>query len=321
VLEVSGASLFARSTGRAFAIAAAGDARDSVAVSVVPVGTLIADNRLSSSGDVPALFSFGLDGSGYHQLARIGGWNNHGLRWSPVLNRLVLHDTFPPTNLGLTGLYSLALDGAEQLLLPPMMVTSGLGAGTFASTAYPSATSDGGSIYFTGTTTTGGTSIWRIQSDGTGAVRVSPLSESTNTEPTVSPDGRHLVYVSDQGNFASGQTHLMLLDLTTGASLSMAVHGDHPVWSPNSDEIAYFANGVSVIRSDGTGETVVAAGNYFDTFDAQIEWSPDGKWLVTCATGTLIGAREIVLLNRATGELLPLAFTAKDKLCEATWKR
>jgi len=58
----------------------------------------------------------------------------------------------------------------------------------------------------------------------------------------------------------------------------------------------------------------------FDAYDGQLAWSPDGKWLATCVTAEVSGARHIVLIERATGAMLPLAFTAKDKLCEATWK-
>jgi len=29
----------------------------------------------------------------------------------------------------------------------------------------------------------------------------------------------------------------------------------------------------------------------------------------------------LVLVNRRSGEMLPLAFTGRDKLCEPTWRR
>lgn len=318
VLDVLSGALAAVSTGRAYVLVAAEGARDSIAVSVVPAGTLIANKFINSSGDVGTLVTFGLDGSEYHSVAPGAGG---GMRWSTALGRLVFQAAYPPPNLGREGLYSMQLDGMMQLLLSPLSVSDGTTTGNeYASIYWPSVSSDGGAIYFAGTTTYNSTSIWRMRPDGTGVVRVGPQAGSTNdSQPTVSPDGKLLAYITDAGNLGSGGTHLMRLDLTTGVSLSLVALGFHPLWSPKGDEIAYFANGVSVIRPDGTGETVVIASDRFDR-DGQIDWSPDGKWLVACMTGDVSGARQIVVINRATGELLPLAFTRRDNLCEATWK-
>ena len=324
VLDASQGTLSARGTGRGYVVVASGDVRDSIGVSVVPPGTLIAYNHRSSSGVMAAFYMFGLDGSAYHSFASSPiGYNNHGPRWSTILNRVIYHDSYEPANLNPKGLYTIVDNGTPQPLLPPLSVSDGTTAGDQNATILgPSITGDGTTIYFAATTTTSQTSIWRARSDGTGAVRVGPATTYGvhDMQPTVSRDGRRVAYITDRGTLGSGATPLMMLDLSTGASARLPVSGTHPAWSPNGDEIAYFANGLSVIRPDGTGQAVVAAGNQFDTDDGQIEWSPDAKWLVTCTTGSVSGARQIVLINRASGELLPLAFTAKDNLCEATWK-
>lgn len=325
VLDATGSTLTARGTGRAFVVATAGDARDSVAVSVVPAGTLVANPYLYSSSDAAAFFMFGLDGSDYHAFARgTGGYDDRGPRWSAALGRIVYHQGYGSGVLGNTGLYDIAPGGTPHPLLSPLVVSDGSTTGNeYASIRYASVSADGGTIYFAATTTYNETSIWRARSDGTGAVRVGPATTigSNDSQPSAAPDGRRLVYITDRGSFGSGVTRLMLLDLTTGVSLSMATNGTHPVWSPVGDEIAYFNQGLSVVRADGTGETVLVRSDKFDTRNGQIDWSPDGKWLVSCMTGTYSGDRQLVVIDRASGEVLPLASTAKDRLCEATWRR
>ena len=40
---------------------------------------------------------------------------------------------------------------------------------------------------------------------------------------------------------------------------------------------------------------------------------------IACMTGASAGDRHIVVIDRATGEVLPIAFTARERLCGATW--
>jgi Tol biopolymer transport system component len=127
------------------------------------------------------------------------------------------------------------------------------------------------------------------------------------------------VYSTDRGNFATGAMRLMLLDVATGVSLSMATLGEHPAWSPVNDEIAFIWGDLRIVKPDGTGELVLAKPP-LPGRSTQISWSPDGKWISICLQGRSSGDVNVALVERATGEILPLAFTAKDKLCESTWK-
>lgn len=324
VLDVAGKVVVARGTGRAYVVLTAGEARDSLAVSVVPPGNLIAYARPYASDDRPAFFMFALDGSGYRRLGESPSvTSTRSPQWSGALQRLLYHGSAPTaSNIDALSLLSLPLTGAPSVVLSADVVAVGESAAKqYASATHPSVTPDGSWIYFSGTMGYHETGIWRVRPDGTGASRVGPATSvgAVDIQPSVAPDGRHVVYVTERGNFATGATRLMMLDVDTRVSLSMATLGSRPSWSPVADEIAFFANGVSIVRPDGTGEMVLARAS-FDARDGQLAWSPDGKWLVTCVTGQFSGDRQIVLIERATGEVLPLAYTAKDKLCEGTWK-
>lgn len=58
----------------------------------------------------------------------------------------------------------------------------------------------------------------------------------------------------------------------------------------------------------------------FDGNDGQLDWSPDGQWLVACATGASSGARYVALVSRVTAQVIPLPFTRRLNLCGTTWR-
>ena len=78
-----------------------------------------------------------------------------------------------------------------------------------------------------------------------------------------------------------------------------------------------------ITRPDGTDVSppfTVDPAYAFDGRDGQLDWSPDGKWLVACAGEEAASQKYLALVSRATGEVLPLPFTARDNLCGATWR-
>jgi hypothetical protein len=324
VLDIDGSTLIARSIGRAYVVVSADGARDSIGVSVVPRGTLIAATQGASANGAFAFVTFDLDGSNYRTILRTPtGFNNFALRWNETLNRLIYHSGGFANNA--VGLFALTLNGTRTTFLPPLAVSDGSEeSNASASITFPSISADGNFVYFAASTAYSQMSIWRVRSDGTGATRVGPSTwiGAHDGTPSVSPDGRFLVYTTDRNSFgASTADRLMRLDLNTGESLSLATLGVHPTWSPRGDEIAYMAGGeVRVIKPDGTGEASVVKGVNLDGTNGQLAWSADGLWLASCATGQFSGSRFVVVMSRSTGEVLPLAFTARENLCGATWK-
>jgi Tol biopolymer transport system component len=73
---------------------------------------------------------------------------------------------------------------------------------------------------------------------------------TTGTPPVISPDGRHLAFVANQG----GRFLLWIrpIDSTIAQPLPGTEGADYPFWSPDSRFIAFFANG-SLKKIDASG--------------------------------------------------------------------
>jgi Tol biopolymer transport system component len=128
--------------------------------------------------------------------------------------------------------------------------------------------------------------IWKIPFDGSpaenvrDAVRITHQTGHAQT-PSLSPDGRQLVYLSDTG----GHGNLWIVNADgTGAARQLTFERDPavsigvPVWSPNGNRIVFIYSphgktGLWVVGSDGgAARELVARGS-------AACWSPDGRWL------------------------------------------
>ncbi len=124
------------------------------------------------------------------------------------------------------------------------------------------------------------------------AVRISHQTAQVQT-PSLSPDGRQLVYLSDTG----GHGNLWVLDLASGQSRQITFEKDPtlimgvPVWSPDGSRIAYarqfFGQGNNTVaywsvRPDGSEN------NQFLPKASWLTWSPNGRWVyyVDMGSGT-----------------------------------
>jgi eukaryotic-like serine/threonine-protein kinase len=125
--------------------------------------------------------------------------------------------------------------------------------------------------------------IWRFPIDGPpdgntrDAIRVTRQSGQVQV-PSLSPDGSHLVYLSDHGGHANlwvagaDGTNARQITFERDSAVSVGL----PKWSPAGDLIVYVAVGdvaqLHVVRPDGRGVRRVVAG-------VSPCWSPDGRWL------------------------------------------
>jgi Tol biopolymer transport system component len=151
--------------------------------------------------------------------------------------------------------------------------------------------------------------IWKIPVTGTpaentaGAVRVTRQTGQVQV-PSVSPDDREVVFVSDTG----GHTNLWIArtdgsgtrPLTTDADPSIAI--GVPVWSPRGDQIAFVRMGAGLpatwtIRPDGRGLRQAARG-------WGPAWSSDGRWLYYWRLGVEPGAIERIPIDGGEPETL-----------------
>ena len=114
------------------------------------------------------------------------------------------------------------------------------------------------------------------------AVRISHQTAQVQT-PSLSPDARQLVYLSDTG----GHGNLWVLDLSSGENRQITFEKDPalimgvPVWSPDGSRIAYArqffgeANNTVAywsVRPDGSDN------KQFLPKASWLTWSPDGRW-------------------------------------------
>lgn len=136
------------------------------------------------------------------------------------------------------------------------------------------------------------------------AVRVSHQTAQVQT-PSLSPDGRQLVYLSDTG----GHGNLWVLDLVSGQNRQITFEKDPtlimgvPVWSPDGSRIAYARqffgqsnNTVAywTVRPDGSEN------NQLLPNASWLTWSPDRRWVYYAETSAHAGGSSGHILKTST---------------------
>jgi Tol biopolymer transport system component len=126
--------------------------------------------------------------------------------------------------------------------------------------------------------------IWRVPITGTpvgnvrGAVRLTRQTGAAQV-PSVSPDEREVVYLSDNGGH--GNLWVAAIDGSDRRQLTFERDPDVsigvPVWSPSGDLISFIVTSSGearqwLINRDGSGLRAFLSGFW-------ASWSPDGKWL------------------------------------------
>lgn len=114
------------------------------------------------------------------------------------------------------------------------------------------------------------------------------LTHSENADPSLSPDGKRMVYIGS----VAGREQLFLADLdVTHATQLTRDDADHedPSWSPIGDRIAYTriaekAEVVHLVNIDGSGDVALTAS---DVRAIHPSWSPDGKLVAFCTDDDL----------------------------------
>ncbi len=162
----------------------------------------------------------------------------------------------------------------------------------------------------------GTTEIYSMNSDGTGAVRLTN-DTAYNAAPSWSADGTKLVFESSPGiavmnadgsNFtqlttdfhdispafspdgtkiaftSSFELYVMNADGTGRTSLNTGGHAwGGPAWSPDGTKLAYNCSnpaGIHLINPDGTGDTQLTFEDFMTSVHSKPAWSPDGSKIV-----------------------------------------
>ena len=129
--------------------------------------------------------------------------------------------------------------------------------------------------------------VWKYPVDGAAQENVQrgvQITHQTGTvqTPSVSPNDRELVYLSDSG----GHGNIWILNLETGQSRQLTFEQDPrvmlgvPVWSPDGAHISYVTRGHTgwnvdqwIVNPDGTNAHKISEGGGWAC------WSPDGRWI------------------------------------------
>jgi WD40 repeat protein len=265
--------------GLASVVGATGGVSDSALISVVPPGTLAA---ISDTGGV---ITFNLDGSGFQALTRMPATD---VKWAPSGASVVF---ICPRPFNVDPMCTSDLHGN--------VVTLDLGADG-AADAWPFYSRDGTWIYYSHIGENGIMS--RIHPDGSVADTLPNMLPGDDYWASPSPDGTMLAYV----DLLSG--NLRRLTIATGAVVDFGIIAHSPAWSPNSQLIAYLASDggsgpIWLANSDGTGQRAVGSPTNQYVFD--IDWSPDGQWIVGRNKATAL----IDVINVASNRVMPLRFT------------
>jgi DNA-binding winged helix-turn-helix (wHTH) protein/Tol biopolymer transport system component len=132
-------------------------------------------------------------------------------------------------------------------------------------------------------------------------------------DPAFSPDGRFLAGACDLSG--TGTLAICVHDIARGvtARVSPGPHDRFPVWSPDSREIAYNAQGgIYRISADGSGTPT-----FVSNWGIPTAWSPDGRIL---AFGSNKGVLSLALWSLSTHDPLELGPGAEAQLSpDANW--
>lgn len=315
IATVAATTVTATAIGRTIVRGIVGGARDSVYLSIPPVGVIAAlVDRVSTSEPVRYVM-VGLDGSGLVTRATVDGFAEAGLAFSPSGGEVLYGNGSHTTTLLRSG--TGAVTPFFQVPLP------------LASSAFPRYSRDGAWVYFAGRPGHQNGEIWRARADGSSAERVGAAADdfALESHPDPSPDGTRVVYGTNRVN--STMPVLRLLDVATRAIDSVDLPGLTPRWSPDGQSIAYvtavpqwgYLEHNRVMRSTGQLALANAQGRNPRLIPVagarqwmpHIDFSPDSRYLIAASSA---GILEVVDVR--TGETIPLAHTLRYLM--PTWK-
>jgi hypothetical protein len=287
--------------GRALLVARSGGQADSAWVSGVPNGSMV----MTSGSE---LVFTNLDGSGSRSLPLPAGHFVLHPAWLPGTDDvLVLGSGWTPLSIDIL---RVTQSGTVTKLLPDSMMSSlgnidGFRPGT-----------DGRYVFLEAGRCNRANVVYRIDLRTGARERVSPRGDDVtgndedcwdpvDSDPSPSPDGTQ-VAVGDGRDPV--RYVIAVIDVARHTRTGLEVAGDHPVWSPLGDLIAYHDAGtLKVIAPDGSGVRQVTPGGL--TYHRMFNWTPDGKYLVVRRVvewDNINGPIEIIRVS--DGMRLPLRF-------------
>jgi Tol biopolymer transport system component len=172
--------------------------------------------------------------------------------------------------------------------------------------------------------------IWVMHADGTQATVIRHVNGLTSDQPAWSPDGRQIAFIESAvcapcSVGLAFAVNVMNADGSALRHVADAASDDRPAWSRDGQSLAFAgrlddppttANGIQVIRLDGTGQHQLTDGQ-----DSSPVWSSDGRLAFLRTTSTSADGASILGLDIAgedgsAPQSIPLAFLPEAPL---TW--
>jgi Tol biopolymer transport system component len=157
-------------------------------------------------------------------------------------------------------------------------------------------------------------SNWEIlicRADGSGAVNLTKTPEVDELYPKASPDGTRICFVADEGPPEARRRNLYLMNADGTGRTRIGENARDPCWSPDGRRIAYlggefekhtvivFATKKAFVYDLETRRTLEHPNPGLEHLFS-LDWSPDGKWLVTTVHGGM-GYKHAIVAVEADG--------------------
>lgn len=154
--------------------------------------------------------------------------------------------------------------------------------------------------------------IFTMNSDGSGAVDLTPGSSSEDFNPVWSPDGTKIAftrYINYSPDDPANGVYVMNSDGSN--AYEIAANAKLATWSPDGSRIAYDARGrIGISNADGSNQIMPTPDMTCNGFYGYPAWSPDGTkiaMMANCGSGYLIatmkpdgtGATRVLSTSRA----------------------
>jgi Tol biopolymer transport system component len=162
---------------------------------------------------------------------------------------------------------------------------------------------------------TGGKENWELymmKADGSGAVNLTNTPNIDEMYPHVSPDGRKILFVTDEGRGRDRVRHVYYMNIDGTNRVHVAAHAREPCWCFDSKSIAYLKDeydrySTREYATDGLMYYHIENDWYSPHPNSELHhlyaicWAPNGKWFVAAVEGGM-GYSDTIIAFEAFGK-------------------